>query len=65
MSITKRLVDLMDGHIEVDSRKGEGTTFSVTVTLGEVPEESSKKGEGFDAADAGSEERHSLRLPDR
>ena len=52
MSITKRLVDLMDGHIEVDSRKGEGTTFSVTVTLGEVPEESSKKGEGFDAAEA-------------
>ena len=39
MSITKRLVDLMDGHINVESEKGRGTTFYVTLTLGEVPKE--------------------------
>ena len=32
--ISKRLVDLMNGHIDVESVKGEGTTFTVTITLG-------------------------------
>ncbi|MGN0733676.1 MAG: ATP-binding protein [Emergencia sp.] len=31
MSIVERLVELMDGTIEVQSRKGEGTTFIVTI----------------------------------
>ncbi|SEL24953.1 response regulator [Ruminococcus albus] len=33
MSITKRLVEMMDGTISVSSEKGVGTEFSVTVTL--------------------------------
>ncbi len=33
MAITKNLVDMMNGNIEVDSEKGVGTTFTVTVTL--------------------------------
>ena len=35
MSITKSVVELMNGHIEVESEKGKGSTFTVTVTLGE------------------------------
>ncbi|MBE6994531.1 MAG: response regulator [Ruminococcaceae bacterium] len=35
MPITKSIVELMNGHIEVESEKGKGTTFTVTVTLGE------------------------------
>ena len=33
MSITKSIVELMNGHIEVESEKGAGTTFAVTLTL--------------------------------
>ena len=33
MAITKNIVEMMNGKIEVDSEKGVGTTFSVTVTL--------------------------------
>ena len=33
MAITKNLVETMNGKIEVDSEKGVGTTFTVTVTL--------------------------------
>ena len=35
MPITKSIVELMNGHIDVTSEKGKGTTFTVTVTLGE------------------------------
>ena len=35
MPITKSIVELMNGHIEVESEKGKGTTFTVTVTLTE------------------------------
>jgi CheY-like chemotaxis protein len=35
LPITKSIVELMNGHIEVESEKGVGTTFTVTVTLGE------------------------------
>ena len=34
MPITKSIVELMNGHIDVESEKGKGTTFTVTVTLG-------------------------------
>ena len=33
MPITKSIVELMNGNIEVESRKNAGTTFTVTVTL--------------------------------
>ena len=33
MPITKSIVELMNGNIEVDSEKGKGTTFTVTITL--------------------------------
>ena len=33
MAITKSIVDMMNGDIEVESEKGVGTTFTVTVTL--------------------------------
>lgn len=33
MPITKSIVELMNGHIVVESEKGKGTTFTVTVTL--------------------------------
>ena len=33
MSIVKRLVDLMDGTIEIKSKTGEGTTVTVTVPM--------------------------------
>lgn len=33
MSITKSLVDLMGGELSVESRLGEGTTFTVNLTL--------------------------------
>ncbi len=36
MSITKNLVDMMGGSIEVDSRQGEGSRFSVTLPFGRV-----------------------------
>ncbi|MBQ3379079.1 MAG: response regulator [Clostridia bacterium] len=35
MPITKSIVELMNGRIEVESEKGKGTVFTVTVTLGE------------------------------
>ncbi len=46
MPITKSIVELMNGHIEVSSKKGEGTTFVVAVTLGEADHPSSDLQEG-------------------
>ena len=36
LPITRSIVELMNGHIDVESEKGKGTTFTVTVTLGET-----------------------------
>ena len=33
MAITKNIVEMMNGKIEVESEKGKGTTFTVSVTL--------------------------------
>ena len=33
MAITKNIVEMMNGHITVESEKGKGTTFVVSVTL--------------------------------
>ena len=35
MAITKNIVEMMNGNIQVESVKGEGSTFIVTVTLGD------------------------------
>ena len=35
LPITKSIVELMNGHIDVQSKKGKGSVFTVTVTLGE------------------------------
>ncbi|MBR3318834.1 MAG: response regulator [Atopobiaceae bacterium] len=36
MPITKSIVELMNGQIEVESEKGVGTTFTVTITLAQA-----------------------------
>ncbi|MDO4399610.1 MAG: response regulator [Coriobacteriia bacterium] len=53
MPITKSIVELMNGHIEVESEKGVGTTFTVTVTLAESNRQSN-------AVDAGDVKPHEL-----
>ena len=45
MPITKSIVELMNGHIEVESEKGVGSTFTVTVTLGQASHIASEGGE--------------------
>ncbi len=47
MPITKSIVELMNGHIEVKSKKGEGTTFTVTITLTQADRETGEA-EEFD-----------------
>ncbi len=47
MPITKSMVELMNGSISVESEKGKGTTFSVSLTLGE----SDRKTGGTDEED--------------
>ena len=46
MPITKSIVELMNGHIEVESEKGQGSVFTVTVTLGESERKSARLEEG-------------------
>ena len=46
MPITKSIVELMNGHIEVWSEKGKGSVFTVTVTLGESERKSAQSEEG-------------------
>ena len=46
MPITRRFVEIMNGNISVESEKGVGTTFTVTLTLGEAAHDSSGPEEG-------------------
>ena len=46
MPITKSLVEMMNGNIQVESEKGKGTTFTVTVTLTETEQEDEKAQDG-------------------
>ena len=46
MPITKSLVELMNGNIQVESEKGKGTTFTVTVTLTESDRQAAEHEEG-------------------
>ena len=43
MAITKNIVEMMNGSITVESKKGEGSTFKVTVTLKDCDRPGSKK----------------------
>ena len=45
MPITKSIVELMNGHIEVESEKGRGSVFTVTVTLGESDHKRAAEGD--------------------
>ena len=54
MPITKSIVELMNGTIEVESEKGVGTTFTVTITLGES--------ENKDNLDEGTLNPHEMRV---
>ncbi len=52
MAITKNIVEMMNGEIEVESEKGVGTTFNVTVTL---------RASSLTAHDGPTEDLHALR----
>ena len=54
MAITKSIVEMMGGEIEVESEKGLGSTFTVTVTLGRVTE--AHAGDALNDADEASED---------
>ncbi|MBP3216383.1 MAG: response regulator [Clostridium sp.] len=58
MPITRSLVDLMNGHIDVESVKGEGTTFTVTITLGI----SGRKDEGDSLTGQGELHPHEMKV---
>ena len=38
LTITRRIVEMLGGQIAVDSRPGEGSTFTLTIPIGPVPE---------------------------
>ncbi len=48
MPITKSIVELMGGTIEVESQKGKGTTFVITITLTESLPREQAEGEELD-----------------
>ncbi len=51
MTITRNLVNMMGGSIDVESREGEGTTYTITIPLEVVHEHSSVRKEETDPAD--------------
>ena len=49
MAITKNFVEMMNGRIEVESRKGVGSVFTVTVQLGESSRTARQETKGNEA----------------
>ncbi|SEQ04412.1 Signal transduction histidine kinase [Lachnospiraceae bacterium NE2001] len=45
MAITKNIVEMMNGNIEVKTKKDEGTTFYITVTLSDVDKNENQSGD--------------------
>ncbi len=43
MAITKNIVEMMNGEIKVESKKGEGTTFFISVTLTGVDKDDDRR----------------------
>lgn len=67
MAITKNIVEIMNGSISVSSRKGEGTEFTVMVTLKNCDNEKAEKAGACDpeaAARTGLEGRNILLAED-
>lgn len=56
MSITRSLVELMNGHIDVQSEKGKGTTFTVTIPFEEAEGETEQEGTGQASMDKAAQE---------
>ena len=52
MSITKSLVDMMNGDISVESEKGKGTTFIIDLTLEAAPKDASVSEESVSPQDS-------------
>ena len=42
LAITKSIIEMMNGNISVTSKKGEGTTFNVALTIDNAPESTNK-----------------------
>lgn len=62
LTITKQLVDLMDGTITCDSHLGEGTTFTVTLEFMTKERTSEERGTTEAAAGAGDHEFEAMHI---
>ena len=51
LAITKNLVEMMDGSITVESEKGKGTEFTVTLTLNNCAQRAAESAEPIDFRD--------------
>lgn len=51
LTISKKLMEIMDGSINVESEKGKGTTFHIDCPVGNIPEISSNKKDGINLLD--------------
>ena len=60
MAITKNIVEMMNGNIDVESEKGKGTTFTIAVTL----TDSGRKESGEDSAEIRPEDMSVLIVDD-